>query len=250
MRALVQGTLAVAAFVCVFAACSTGDSREGYVRLAPDADADASALADASRPCTTPPPQDGCKDPCGRLEPLCSSGDWTCATTGRDTCGRLDPSSPPPPPLGGPCSVKDGTGTLPGVSIAIEADGCTMHEADGGDFRYRITVSDPAPTLTIPNAGTPCGACQPYTSNPFTFASAFVYGSMQASSGSVQPGGCCAPQSGSITLKPGVASGTFRWTGRTWDGPAFPPGDYAVEVTIGDQTRSFTATLPIHVIPK
>ena len=184
------------------------------------------------------------------------------STSSSDGGSGGDDAAPVLAPLGGPCHAGDQGGTLPGVTIAIDADGCTFKTGTGGEFRYAVTVgagADGGPTtMTIPNSQGGCGPCSSFSSDPLTWTSAVVRGNGQ--SYCVCDTGCCPPvDGGSVALASGVARSVLTWPGRSWGGPsdtneplgaAFPPGDYAVIVSTGDASgRSVTATLPIHVVP-
>ena len=230
------------------AACSSPDTTARLDDRRPDAEASVTkSTCGALSPSSAP----ACRDPCGGLTLQCRDGAWRCEAT-----GPVCPDAFTPHPQGGACGVTDVTGSLPGVSISIRADGCTFAIGQGGAFSFTITVAEPAPSLTFPAEPGPCGSCGTPTGNPLS--SAFVgFGEGDHRYNAAIGGDCCAPHTSprTVTLEPGIVSSSFFWPGHEGNtahplGDAFPPGDYAFQVAVYDSGggRSVVATLPIHVV--
>jgi len=160
----------------------------------------------------------------------------------------------------GPCEVDNVTGTLPGVTISIHADECTLARGQAAHIVYTVTADATVPAIATP-ASAGCGECQKRTTDPASWVRWNIGGT--AFSGTSQnycvcDTGCCLPDDAqTIQPAPATETGTIDWDGRTWYGPSdtgnaegdfFLPGSYGVYVTFdGYDSGNVQAVLPIEV---
>jgi hypothetical protein len=162
---------------------------------------------------------------------------------------------------GAPCAVENIAGTLPGVTITVRGDTCSLVRGQSATFSYEVDVSPTVPAIFVQGSGGGCGSCLARTSDPATWITMEIAGT--SDSGDPQTYcfcdvGCCAPDvDHTVTMTPGVTTGVITWSGRTWSGPSdtgnpmgdfFEPGLYYVSVMVNGETAGMAvAHLPIEV---
>ncbi len=185
----------------------------------------------------------------------------TTSPTTSPTPAPTSPTTPTTPTTPDPaCSVENVTGAVPGVSISIYGDACTVHVGHGTSFRYVITLGSGVPPITVDSSA---NCMSPRADDPGSFVRWVITGTSDA--GHAQQycecdvGLCASPAS--LTLQPtaGTSKGAIDWPGNTWSGPSdtgnplgpfFEAGSYFVEVTFdGFSAGQVTAKLPIRVLP-
>ncbi|MGE5183710.1 MAG: hypothetical protein ACM31C_16675 [Acidobacteriota bacterium] len=177
--------------------------------------------------------------------------------------GRVAGGKHPTPTLPtGPCAVEGVTGMLPGVTLAIRSASCVYSVGDQAQFTYEVTTDASVPAITTPDGGGGCGSCQVRSTDPLSWVTWRIGGA--APDGTSQDycicdTGCCPPDR-MQTIQPVTAmeTATIGWDLRNWNGPSdtsnpegpyFPPGVYAVNVTFGGfASGSVTASLPVEIL--
>lgn len=159
-----------------------------------------------------------------------------------------------------PCEVRDVTGSVPGVSITIQADSCVVLRGHGINFQYSVTTTAEVPAIAVP-ATSSCDCSR--RSTQISSWTGWIINGMTSGGESQQyclcDTGCCAPQ-GASTIQPeiGVFDDEVQWSGRTWNGPSdtgqgmgdyFDAGTYAFRVGFaGYGAGSVSAELAFTVV--
>lgn len=155
-----------------------------------------------------------------------------------------------------PCTPSNHS-DLAGVRIEFDPQPCafTLAEAQAGiSFSYRVIVDNDLPSV---NVKTPNGnACFSVDASGLP-TKATVTGAGQRYA--IDDAGRCAAQSAvAVDLHKGTYTDVFVWTGRNWSGPsdtnnplgpAFPAGDYTVDVTVNGADFVVWSRLTITLVP-
>ena len=161
--------------------------------------------------------------------------------------------------LDGACDFVDGTSTLPGACIRMDAqDGLTSVEAAaaGISIPYTILVEETLEDVVVlPQDAGNCGAPGP--------SGLIVFERLQGG-GQIycvcDEGLCAGPDATPRTVPAGATEAAFEWTGRNWTGPSdtgnalgdpFPTGIYNLTVSAAGRyqgenfvvANTFTVTL-------
>lgn len=193
---------------------------------------------------TTPTPDSGPTDG-GALDVFVPMPD--AAPDAADDAGR--DAAPPPCPA-------DVSSTLDGVRIEMPDQPCTFTLAEaaaGIDFLYDVVVDSQVDGVTYTR-----GCFEPGPSGLVT--SEVVAGGGQRYC--VCDVGLCMSTMEMRDLPAGAHRSTFHWEGRNWEGPsdtgmpmgpAFPVGDYTLEITSSGMHAGTSFELrtrfPVHLVP-
>ena len=150
---------------------------------------------------------------------------------------------------GADCSVEATDDSLPGVTVRVEGDSCTVVAGEDSVFRYRIGLEQPIDYIQPASMG--CGPCGDSLISYEIGRGVVFYALLDV--------GCCPPvDEEDKTLAAESITGMIEWPGVQWRGPSdtseplgplFPHGEYGVRVTINVPGKgAVIAELPISVV--
>ena len=154
------------------------------------------------------------------------------------------------PPL--PCGSSAGSTTVPGVTVSLDTETCSILVGSGATFDYTTKVTTALSFMYGPHSG-----CTPTFDDPKSFIATEVIGAgSQVYCPSCDPGTCSEEDPGEmITIPAGTYTGSLDWPGVEWNGPgdgnaplgsAFPAGPATVHVVFDIPGQgSIDAQLPI-----